>query len=422
MQLVTVRENVLNIKADAIVVPVDTGCRPVGRAAEAVFEKAGPRLRRALDRKGQLPTGEVRATKGYGTDAKYLIHAAAPVWGFMDVAADDMLRACYADALGLAESLGCRSVAVTMLSTGACCCPEPVSRGIAERIARGFLESRVQKELEQGEGMKITLVVEHEAALPFDYFGVRDYLERHLDEGRKEQQYRPHNAFAVIRDDWPVPELFTSPDSFAGSSASYSDAAPIEESAEAELLYHADDAAQPPAASRPKPASRPKYERREADHAQSAPNGVKPYRRRPGVKDFPGAGQLSTEEREIYDSINRMLDSDLDQSFNQLLLSMIDEAGIDDVACYKRANIDRRLFSKIRSDPSYHPRKSTVLAFAIALKLEVRRISTLLMKAGYALSDADPRDLIIVFFAKQGNYDIDRINSALLAFDLEPLC
>ncbi len=140
------------------------------------------------------------------------------------------------------------------------------------------------------------------------------------------------------------------------------------------------------------------------------------------MKDLPGAGQLSAEEREVYDSINRMLDSDLDQSFNQLLLSMIDEAGIDDVACYKRANIDRRLFSKIRSDPSYHPRKSTVLAFAIALKLEVRRISTLLMKAGYALSDADPRDLIIVFFAKQGNYDIDRINSALLAFDLEPLC
>ena len=135
-----------------------------------------------------------------------------------------------------------------------------------------------------------------------------------------------------------------------------------------------------------------------------------------------GMGQLSAEEREVYDSINRMLDSDLDQSFNQLLLSMIDEAGIDDVACYKRANIDRRLFSKIRSDPSYHPRKSTVLAFAIALKLEVRRISTLLMKAGCALADADPRDLIIVFFAKQGNYDIDRINSALLAVDLEPLC
>ena len=126
---------------------------------------------------------------------------------------------------------------------------------------------------------------------------------------------------------------------------------------------------------------------------------------------------IQAEEKELLNFI----ETERKPSLQQILFSFIDQTGKTDAEIYTRAGIDRKLFSKIRTNSAYHPSKRTLLALGLALELNKSDLDLLLQAAGYSLSKSETSDLVIQFFLEKNIYDIDLVNQGLYSMNLKPL-
>ena len=351
-----IRNDITKVKADAIVNTANPKPR-IGRGTDsAIYAAAGEEQLIASRKKiGDIAPGQAVHTSAFALDAKYIIHTVGPVWVDGSHGERDALRSCYENSLNLADRLGCESIAFPLIATG--------TYGFPKDEALHIALSEIQRFLLTHE-MKVTIVVFDRKALELSESlvgGIEQFIDDHAalklhakerDGNRSELSRRRRTA----RDEEPV--MYSN---ISGLSA------PL---AREETIFADEEPALAPMAA---------------------------------IPDLSGK------------SLDEIL-GDAGDSFQQRLLKLIDKSGMDDVTVYKKANIDRKVFSRIRCKPDYKPKKKTALAFAIALELDMPTMTDLLSRAEIALSPSNTFDLIITYFITNKNYDIFEINAALFKY------
>lgn len=422
MPLFIIRNDLTQMHTDAIVTPANETLTAGRGTSASVFHAAGEQLLTDACRAiGHCPAGEAVITPGFGLRARYIIHAVCPAWQGGNFHEQETLVQCYQAALKLAKKRRLKSVAFPLLSSGFYGYPKEEAFTTAVEAVRDFL-------LE--EDLDVYLVLyDHDSVAVSKKLSVS--IDEYIDDHYVEQISSVFEEAAGPVPDWasdpkacpvpasrptavpkPTPEACPPaasqpmPEShFAAAPKPTPEArfttAPMSESRSAAAPKPAPKSC-PPVASRPAPAACPAPASRPAAAFSASPKGH-------------GLPRFSLKKVRSLQNLDQRL-AHLDETFSQMLLRLIDERGLKDSVVYRRANIDRRLFSKIRSNADYSPTKRTVLAFAISLELPPDETRKLLMKAGYALSNSSKSDVIISYFIENRIYDIFQINEVLFAY------
>ena len=328
MPFTIVRQDITKMQVDAIVNAANTALRMGGGVCGAIFKAAGyAELQEACYKVSPIKTGEAAITPGFRLPAKYVIHAAGPVYSHWNAEQNEqLLRSAYTESLKLALENGCGSIAFPLISSGIYGYPKEEALRVAVTAIKDFLAEH---------DMDVYLVIFDRAS-----FSVSEKLlgavESYIDENYVDTHF-------VSRQEMP--------------NAKY------------EEIY----------------------------------------------TQFIAKNEPMAASKVLEDFID-----DLDEPFNTTLLRLIDARGKTDSEVYKRANIDRKLFSKIRTGKGYMPSKRTILALAVSLELTLEETDDLLGRAGYALSHSQKFDVIVGFFIVSGKYDIFEINEVLFKYD-QPL-
>ena len=379
MPLAVIRNDITKMSVDAIVNAANTSLLAGGGVCGAIFSAAGAdKLQRACDSLAPIETGDAVVTKGFALPAKYIIHTAGPVYLDGKHNEEALLRACYKNSLDLARKQKCESIAFPLISSGIYGYPKAEALEVAT--------SEISDWLKQGD-MDVSLVVFDKTAFVIST-GLLGEVRAFIDENYVDER---NLRFSRGRTP-PAP----------GGESIVADAA-----ARSIGMFEREGPLTPDAAA-PMPETAEKSKRVEAGLAQK--------RKLPPA---PPAAQLAPTVFRKPETVGDAMVK-LNEPFSATLMRLIDAKGKTDVEVYKRANLDRKLFSKIRSGKGYMPSKKTAIALSVALELSLSETRDLLERAGFALSRSVVFDVIIEFFITRKKYDVYEINNVLFEYD-QPL-
>lgn len=364
-----IRDDITKSETDAIVNAANSKLLEGGGVCGAIFSAAGKEnLQKECNKIGYCGIGEAVITKGYNLKAKYVIHTVGPIYGQNPENEEKQLYSCYQASLKLAKKKRIKSIAFPVISSGIYGYPKAEAIKIATRAIKDFLAENE---------MDVRLVVYDQKTFQISeklFKDVQSFIDEKLIIVEKRSQ------IAEV-------ESKKRPDIAEGWTLTFKDA---------------DDGIW--GAPCPSPTYSATYS--DADDSEWCAPCLSPtYSAKSSLKKKKSLEDLMKVKVE---------------TFSEMLLRLIDEKGMTDVEVYKRANIDRKLFSKIRKK-DYTPKKVTVVALIVALRLDMREARMLLGRAGFAFTQSSKFDVIIQYFIEQKNYDVFEINETLFAFEQQLL-
>lgn len=365
MPFTIVRNDITQMQVDAIVNTANP--KPViGYGADAgIHQKAGPQLLAARQKIGPIRVAEAAITPGFDLKAKYVIHTVGPVWLDGCHQEEKLLHSCYTRSLQLAKRRGCQSIAFPLISAGNHGFPKEIALQTALNAISAFLMKQE---------MQVYLVVFSRDAFHLSeklFHDVSSFIDEHYILETNLQQYGVSDKCTVRG----AQQELVLQEQLRRRQAALWEAQP-----DYECLPHSSSVSLP----------KPKSAKRKSSFALPLP------------KPKPTLQELLAQT---------------DAGFSETLLKLIDQTGKKDSEIYKKANLSKQHFSKIRNNPSYQPTKQTAIALVLALELDLEQTKDLIGRAGYALSNSSKFDLIIRYFIEQGNYNVIEINMALYEFD-----
>ena len=369
MALQIIRNNIVNVEADAIVNTANPKIA-VGNGVDcAIYTAAGwDRLLEARAEIGEMRPGEAAYTPAFDLRAKYIIHTVGPAWRGGEYGEREAVAECYRNSLRIADELCCESIAFPLIATGTYGFPKDEALRIAMNEISAFL---------LGHEMEVMLVVYDKESFQVSgklfsdisaFIGDNDVVEsKRSNSSRISRRLFRHRRKASEdeEDDYALEDKL-------------------------DRYYPMEDTVSIlPGAPAP-----------------SMHDAERSYGAQPAFPSFP------SEEESLAGRLGH-----LSKTFQEYLFMLIDRKGLTDAEVYKRANIDRKHFSKIRSNVDYRPSKKTALALAIALELSLDETIDLIKRAGLALSPSIAFDSIIEYCIETKNYDIYDINCILFKYD-----
>lgn len=389
MPFTIVRQDITRMNVDAIVNAANPQLAMGGGVCGAIFEAAGPaQLQAACDKVAPIETGGAAITPGFALPAQFVIHAAGPVYYQQDAAESErLLRSAYTESLALAAENDCASIAFPLISSGIFGYPKADALRVATCSIGDFLETHE---------MDVYLAIYDQAAFELseqllgevESYIDQNYVDEHFIErsARLSRFARPLRSKAVA----DKPETAGAiPSSDANEAEAIAEEATFDGALSADFL---------------------------SDFGSSTLADIPVICADAAIAE---SSMLAFDAAPAPTGLDAVIEN-LDEPFNATLLRLIDAKGKTDVEVYKRANISRKLFSKIRTGKGYTPGKRTIIALAIALELTLEETNDLLERAGYTLSHSQLFDVIVEFFIVRSKYDIFEINEVLFKYD-QPL-